>query len=159
MSKQRKPRQRRETVVVQDFTGPRWAGMVEGVVAQFAAVMPEHAPRLVYQRREALDCAGLPAPGKTPRLAVCTSGVPNPPYSGYMTAGAKHDLITLYDQAFSDDDHYRREVICHEMMHALARVPDNYDTNADSCIYGHLDHPGGADIQMLRERYRKKDRR
>jgi hypothetical protein len=156
MSKHKR-RERRETLYIQDYTSGRWDDTLPAMVAQLAALLPAGAPKLVYQRRAPTDCGGLPAPGKSDRIAICSNPTPTPPFAGTTTMG-RHSLITLYDAAVSEGS-YEREVACHELMHALAHVPDAYNTNPDSCVYGHLDHPGGADIQMLREHYRKKDRR
>jgi hypothetical protein len=154
----RKKRDRREIVVVQDYSSPLWSGFVGAMMAQFSAILPKSAPRHTYQRKPSLDCGGLPSPGKTPRIAICSSHISNAEQVATTTIGDKHSLITLYDQHFGNDDRYQREVICHELMHALADVGDAYDTNPDSCVFGHLDHPGEADRELLRTRFRKRDR-
>jgi hypothetical protein len=154
--KKKRKRQQRDTIVVQDYSSPGWAGVVETLVAQFTAIMPGNAPRLVYSRKPPMDCGGLPSPGKTPRIAICSSQVSNESAVATSTIGDKHSLITLYDQHFGSDARYRREIMCHEMMHSLADVGDAYGTNADSCVFGHLDHPGGADAQLLAERFRRR---
>jgi hypothetical protein len=153
--RKKKRRKRRVTVTVADYTTPEWVGVVEGMVAQFSAILGDWGPRLVYQRFEVRDCGAIPAPQVASRTAICSAHNDPPPFSGTCAIGKAHDLITLYDAAHTQARH-RRQTVCHELMHALADVPDNYGSNPDSCVYGYLDHPGGADAALLAEHVRRR---
>jgi hypothetical protein len=44
--------------------------------------------------------------------------------------------------------------VCHEMMHAYLRgVEDNYDSDANSCVWGNLLAPGPTDKRLMREQW------
>jgi hypothetical protein len=160
MSKQGKHhnRNRRATVYVDDHTTALWNGMVEAMVAQFTAILGEWGPRLIYRRYAVRDCGAIPAPRVASRVSVCSALNDPAPFSGTCGIGERYDAITLYDAAHTQATH-QRNTICHELMHALGDLPDAYDTNPDSCIYGHLDHPGGHDIALLQQHIRRKARR
>jgi hypothetical protein len=48
----------------------------------------------------------------------------------------------------------RQGLICHEMMHAVGGVLDDYGADPDgSCIYGYLSYLGPSDVAYLRSEY------
>jgi hypothetical protein len=130
-------RERLERVIVRDYTA---SAVVAETVTDFNRIMPRRGPRLVYRAMPRADCR---------TLTICVD-------PGLIEfAGIAGRAAIVLNAAYVDHEN----TVCHEFMHVLARVPDAYDSNPDSCVYGQLDDPGGADIQMLREHYRKKDRR
>jgi hypothetical protein len=48
---------------------------------------------------------------------------------------------------------------CHEMMHALTNILDNYGAAPDtSCVWGSLTNPGPFDVAYLKRVYDKQRR-
>jgi hypothetical protein len=129
-------RAHRERVVVLDYTG---GATVAETVEDFNRVMPRRGPRLVYRAMPSAPCSAM-------RVCVDPGLVE---FAGIAGRG-----VIVLNAAYIEDEN----TVCHEFMHVLARVPDAYDSNPDSCVYGRLDDPGGADVAMLQQRY-KKDRR
>jgi hypothetical protein len=128
---------KRNRVYVNDYTN---SSVVAETVDDFNRIMPKRGPRLIYRS----------IPGLCSRaITVCQRDLIE--FAGFAY---------IYERRIEIDPDYRNDenVMCHEFMHVLARVPDAYDTNPDSCIYGRLDDPGGADIALLRERYQRKKR-
>ena len=140
-------------IVVHDYTGETWSGVVQQVVDDFNAVMPQHGPRLVYLREHNAPCGDL---SPLPRdVQVCTH--PGFGHLGQVDYPVWHkgrwhwSLIRV--QATTID---KRRVVCHEMMHVLTNIGDNYDALPDqSCVWGTLDHPGPFDITELSTVYRR----
>jgi hypothetical protein len=123
---------RRDRVIVTDYTA---SPVIAETVADFNRVMPRRGPRLVY-RAVSGQCAQP--------LTVCPRELDG--FAGLAYIGANRIEI--------DPDYRESEnVACHEFMHVLARVGDNYDSDPASCLYGQLDDPGPTDIALLRERY------
>ncbi|MBA2707355.1 MAG: hypothetical protein H0U59_06085 [Gemmatimonadaceae bacterium] len=152
-------RENRPVMFVEDYTAPAWDGVIAETVADFNAVMPKRGPRLVYVRKPHVACA--PAPTTTVCsgiLGVGTAGL------AYVTGGGgRIALNDLY--AFPEDSAGFPALACHELMHILADVGDNYGAfPSASCVWGYLSDPGPKDVELLRARYggdkdKKHDRR
>lgn len=130
---------------------------VEAMVAEFNAVLPRRAPRLVYHAMEPGGC------GSHRRGIVVCDG---PPYLG--------DREGATEQVFSGGEMFRARItlvtvvipgghgpansVCHEFMHALSGIPDRYFSRENSCVHGLMDNPGAFDIAYLKRVYGKKRR-
>jgi hypothetical protein len=150
----RKPRRkqrkqpRRETLVVIDAASPVWTTAIAEMVAHFTTLPVEGMPELRYQR-------GSTTPGRDDLEFQSAVGMD---HLGHWDA--RPNTIVLNDtMGITHPLDAKHKTVCHELMHALALVGDCYGCNPDSCVHGTLSFPGGADIEMLRVRYRKKDRR
>jgi hypothetical protein len=128
---------KRNRVYVNDYTNNP---VVAETVDDFNQIMPRRGPRLIYRNMYAL-CSGS--------ITVCHGNFVE--FAGQAYINERRIEI---NPAYRNSEN----VMCHEFMHILARVGDAYDTNPDSCIYGRLNDPGGADIALLRERYQRKKR-
>jgi hypothetical protein len=129
---------RNNRVHVMDYTN---SAVVAETVDNFNDIMPRGGPRLVYWGMPHASCENI---------TVCVD--PNlVEFAGMAYIDKKRIKI-------NPDYRNNENVMCHEFMHILTRVSDAYNTNPDSCVYGYLDDPGGADIALLRERYQRKKR-
>jgi hypothetical protein len=146
----------RDVVIVEDYSSALWDGIVAKTVDDFNAVMPRGGPRLVYERRAAVLCDALPRRrGKNRHITVCST---TNRVGGQVFGGKRIEL----GDAFADETRfpgYRAEATCHEFMHILTRIPDNYDTSPESCVWGRLTAPGPFDVATLEKVYGKKTRR
>lgn len=129
------------TLVVDDYTTQVWWGdTVERTVDDLNAVMPKRGPRLVYVDH---PDGGCPA-GKG--IVVCSD-----------TTGKSLPGVTYgYTIIVSDGSAQQQNVVCHEFMHVLTGIADNYDTRDDSCVWGRIDSPGPFDADLLKDRYPRK---
>jgi hypothetical protein len=143
----------RKVIRLYDYTGPEWEGVFYQTVQEFRAVMPRNRPRLKYVRGEHRICAQA--------VKTC-EGLVLEGYAGFASVNLKHlgvghimvvDGSTL-SPAFKD------EVACHEMMHIMTGIEDNYGALPDqSCVWGSLTAPGPFDIEKLREVWGEKPKK
>jgi hypothetical protein len=141
---------RGKTVVVRDATPPAWKPYVEAMVAEFNAMLPKRAPRLVYRAVEEAPCGG-----KGRGIVVCVADhFGHPDVAGEMQRLSRtHAEIRLLPfERFVEP----RIVLCHELMHALTGIPDNaaLPYPDDSCVWGFLPHPGSFDVAYAQAVYR-----
>jgi hypothetical protein len=130
-------RDKRPVLIVEDHTGAAWKGVVAQTVADFNGVIPKRGPRLRYVR-------GKGSCGWEPRsIVICHDEIALPQFGG-----TTRHLVRL------DPDYPERaNAVCHELMHALTGIADNYDARVDSCVWGRLDAPGPFDVAHLREAF------
>ena len=145
-----------ESVRVPDYTTPQWEGMVEGMVEEFTTMLPETAPRLVYRRKPERSCDDLPRRVATGTIIVCSTA--NASFVGWTRmwgdgTGIYRSHIVLNDAAFGTR-RYATNTICHELMHAITGIDDNYDRRpATSCVWGDLAKPGRFDVAYAAKVY------
>lgn len=122
-------------IVVRDYMGADWEGVVSETVEDFAPYRP-----LRYERRE----GSCPRKRKAYTIDVCpVAAIRN---CEHCRGAAYWNKVELVATATSG---YRAHLTCHELMHLLGRIPDGPQDRADSCIYGPLDDPGAFDAQVL----------
>jgi hypothetical protein len=131
-------RPQREVVKVIDHTSAGWSPIV--AVTELNAIMPPRGPILQYVRAE-FGCAS--------EIPVC-SGDTGPDAIGitWWWVGESWGNILLTDY-HSLSPLVMENVVCHEFLHALTHIGDNYGAVADSCVWGNLPDPGGWDIDYL----------
>jgi hypothetical protein len=129
----------RNRVYVNDYTN---SPVVAETVDDFNAIMPKRGPHLIYRAMPYASCEAL---------TVCVDQNLIE-FAGHASWWRGNGRIVL------NKDYVEENTVCHEFMHVLTRVGDAYDTNPDSCVYGQLNDPGGADIALLREQYQRKKR-
>ena len=78
-----------KSVRVLDYSTSKWDGLVEGMVDEFNAMLPESAPQLVYRRA----AARLPGPVPHPSSAIIVCSVPTASFVGLT--GVLHDGTTI----------------------------------------------------------------
>lgn len=135
----------RDTLVIVDRTSDAWAGVIAETVADFNAVMPPTGPILVYQREAHVACA---------TTTVC-SGNLGPEYLGlaWWYPGQPYGHIQVTDTRPLNAKGMEA-VACHEFMHILVHIGDNYGARPnDSCVWGWLSDPGQWDIARLYDYY------
>ncbi len=144
-------RENRDIMLVQDYTSPEWGGVIQETVGDFNAVMPKSGPRLVYQRMSYVSCSS------TTITTVC-SGLTDLLYLGlaysYPNGGGRIELREVFgvDGLLLPSE----SLACHELMHIVAKVGDNYGAFPNtSCVWGYLSNPGSKDVELLRDAYGK----
>lgn len=140
-------------IIIADYTVHRWSPIVTETVDEFNDVMPGGGPSLTYEQRPSTLCADLPPNPARGEVWVCASdsvancGVTVPLRHKGSIRGA---AIGIPDACLEAG----KGVVCHEMMHALTGIPDNYGALPDtSCVWGDLTSPGSWDIALLRDVY------
>ncbi len=145
-----------KSVRVLDYTTPMWDGLVAGTVADFNAMLPDAAPRLVYRRLPEQSCEELNTREFTGVIVVCS--VPTASFVGMtgMWAGDTTMIdtrIILNDRRFLNP-RFAANTVCHELMHAVTGIRDNYDRRPkSSCVWGNLTAPGRFDAAYARKVY------
>jgi hypothetical protein len=144
------PVSRQRRVVIYDYTSAVWDGVVPQTVADFNAILPSAAPRLLYRRM------GLGGCGKQRRgIAICTDSARETAVTYHLARGKR---IVLPDRAhLVEHRDFMNRQVCHEMMHALTVIHDNYGALPDaSCVWGSLTAPGPFDVEELKKAYKKR---
>ncbi len=119
---------RHHRVTVCDMVGGSWSDPVAETVNAFRTAVPS-------LRYTAGTC-----PKGSIRLQIGT------PPGAYVA-----DRVILTSTTDLDPIDVRR-FVCHELMHVLTGIGDNYGAEPDSCVWGTLDHPGAFDIAQLQAR-------
>lgn len=131
-------------MTVVDNTSTSWDGIIEETVNDFNAVMPKHGPRLLYVRGKVMACGE--------DFDICSGELVN----GYLGLALLSDLgkghIQVSDTASLNSDGME-VVACHEFMHVLTLIRDNYGANPESCVWGYRKDPGPFDIAKLKSVY------
>jgi hypothetical protein len=146
-------------VVVYDYTSSHYDGMVAQTVADFNAMLPKAAPRFIYQRMSATDCALIPWTQRG--IIACSTAVASYddgiPRAGLIrgTGGSHGSRHTRVELSHVGDAAWRQNAVCHELMHAVTGIPDNYGANPESCVWGDLSHPGPFDAAYAKRVYGK----
>jgi hypothetical protein len=123
---------------------------VRGMVSAFNASMPHGGPQLSWREGSLNPC--LPNPKKG-RIVFCQLPSDST-YSGATSYRIHDGKITGAQVGIHPAGVHDENLLCHEMMHALTRVIDNYDARPDtSCVWGSLNEPGSWDIAMLESIY------
>jgi hypothetical protein len=145
-------RRGQRVLVIRDYTSASWQGVVAQTVQDFNAVMPQGGPELRYERADEGACPQF----RTREVAVCLVAADSiaPAVGRVYVAdkGAAHIVVS---------DAYRPTsvLLCHELMHVLTGVGDNYGALPDqSCVHGSLPYPGPFDVDLLGQRYARKHR-
>ena len=154
-------KERPTRVIVADYTSPTWDGFVVQAVADFNAILPKSGPRLKYVRMDQVPCENLQVGtprGKERKIMVCSGSDPRSPGGqshGWWEA-IRPTRIDLHEGIMSRPEAAgeRAIVLCHEMMHALTDIPDNYGAAPDtSCVWGSLSSPGPFDVAYIQDLY------
>ena len=144
-------------LLIDDYTSSVWQPIVAETVASFNAILPKQAPQLVYRTMGEQPCEGLPDCGQPNAISVCNGvveggdGLTNSSWLNHQFRRAK---ITLEPTIRPGN---RRNVTCHELMHALTNIPDQ-DGDPEpttSCVWGRLSTPGTFDIAYIKRVYHK----
>ena|SRR5688500_7439718 len=154
------------TVPIHDYTSSDWDGIFGATVGQFNAMLAPGGPRLVYRRMSPTPCDAIttPKPKKWRGIVVCSSGTPLPNnFAGYTTWdvgwGQRQGLVLRRVQIaltfpVTGSQH---NLACHELMHAVTGIPDNYGAAPDtSCVWGDLPSPGSFDVAHAKQVYEGK---
>ena len=159
-------------IVVYDYTttsAPQWTPIIIATVDEFNAVRPDTAPRLVYSAESgSFDCLDLPRPvANLAGIIICDTSRPgdfpydpNAPKEGWAGSARQldDDTTRIALNSFVPEGYFlpaedADNTVCHEMMHAYTLVADNYDSDANSCVFGDLLSPGTTDIRLMKERW------
>lgn len=159
-------------VMIRDYTRGGYQAEILDTIADINEILPKSAPRLEYRREKERSCDSLangPLWDVTPaqikkvalnEIAVCEGVLPQTIYGkvvGLTTwfpkePGVFGGVIVGFDPDYALS---YPDTICHEFMHAVSGIPDNYGSEPGrSCVYGDLIDPGVFDIKWLRRVYR-----
>lgn len=145
-----------ETVRVLDYSTAKWDGLVARTVDQFNVMLPDTAPDLVYRRMAERSCKDLANRTFVGAIVVCS--VPAAPFVGMTGIWAGRSAmidtrILLNDRRFLNEP-FAINTVCHELMHAVTGIRDNYDRRPrSSCVWGALPAPGRFDAAYARKVY------
>jgi hypothetical protein len=146
----------KKSVRVLDYSSPKWAGLVEGMVDEFNGMLPKSAPRLVYRDMRERACQDLKPSPVVGAIIVCS--MPTAPFVG-MT-GVLHDGTTIVETRIMLNDTLflttrdATNTVCHELMHAVTGIKDRYQRRPKtSCVWGSLPTPGRFDVAYARKVY------
>lgn len=138
------------------YIGPseRWR-LVERAVADLNAAMPPDRTVFVAEHGGDRACTNLPKRYKRipkQRVFICN----DPTLTKYAgTASTPWRRVKGVNVIVSADirihpSYWSTGLLCHELMHAVANVPDHYGANPDgSCVHGDLSAPGSWDRAQL----------
>ncbi len=114
-------------------------------VDEFNAVLPATAPLLVYRPMRPGGCNT--AWDRKRGIVVCS--VNRLDYVGQSWGRWGRGQIRLADPHIHSGQ--ADNIVCHEFMHVLTGIPDNYDALPESsCVWGSiLTAPGPFDVQTL----------
>lgn len=138
-----------ETITLYDYSDDRYTERFETEVNEFNANLPIYAPEMVYVRESPSDCnldliedsitVCMADPDKPEAVADATWWVT--PYD------AENKAMIRLKPTFTPLP--RDPIPCHEMMHVVTYIADNYGANPDSCVWGYTEHLGSFDIQHM----------
>lgn len=147
---------------VYDYSPNGWGNTFEQTVMNAGAILPDRAPRLVYHRMPASDCADVPL--KKNAIVICRGDISQwPPFLHKATAMTwyptekrriKWARVEVRNESGSV------ETACHELIgHALLGLDDDYNSKspAESCIHADATKPGTWDQAVARWLYKKFD--
>lgn len=131
-----------------------WQSAFDANLADFNANMPKYGPHFTVIRIAPEICqeANLKVCGGDGRWEDNDSS-----YWGIsLSRGRKGRGINVNVMDIRiDTDSERRRILCHEFMHQLGYVSDNYNALPDtSCVWGSLDHLGPWDIDILNQEWK-----
>lgn len=141
---------RQRTITLWDYTGDTlWAESIQTVIQDFNAVLP-HGVRLRYAEGSGKCHSQRGA------VSVCVDSRTNNPtvdiiWNRAVTRplGATINMVHVERLSRAED---RRHWLCHELMHALTGVADNYNAMPDdSCVWGNTMTPGPFDVELLQK--------
>jgi hypothetical protein len=126
------------------------------MVEEFNAVLPDTVPRLVYRRMPERSCEELSDRVFAGAIVVCSA--PTAPFVGMTGILSGNTTIVdtriiLNDRRFLNS-RFATNTVCHELMHAVTGIRDNYDRRPNkSCVWGNLPTPGSFDVAYARKVY------
>lgn len=139
-----------KTITVYDHTADPWRALVAQTVQEFNAVMPRALGKLRYMPMEPALCSD--PPDHKHGITVCSGDIP-PAYGGL--AQSRHETLHTFQRSLIQltsepaPDWWFDVAVCHEFMHALTGVPDSYNSDPQSCVWGNLSAPGPTDLAIL----------
>jgi hypothetical protein len=146
---------------VYDYTSAPWRPLVESTVAEFNAMLPARAPRLVYQPMGEVPCSQISAQLHRGGITVCTApSLPANAELGEAQFSVNKGQLSRVRITLSEASapQLRDTTVCHEFMHATTGIPDNYGALPESsCVWGNLTAPGAFDARYAHKVYQKHD--
>lgn len=138
--------------VVRDHLPDEWQADAKQIVADFNAILPKRAPRLVYRDKEPRLCRNVRFKHG---IGLCLRpGIP-----GGMTVASRRGHRFLWAEVGVDtfaayEPGHAIGILCEEMLAATVGMPDvEFSERPDSC-QGVLDHPGPYDERFVKKVYR-----
>lgn len=147
-------------VDVHIYAGAYGTPLIVDAVRGIQAALPARGPRFRIKTHGLTDC-GKVANQKFKRATItfCEVG-PNDEWAGVTGLRAEHHVIQnrawIRAQWYEYED-FDRNTACHELMHAVSWVNDDYAADKDSCVHGDNPHPGSWDVRYLKKVYKKWD--
>lgn len=141
------------------FTGSYWTPIIEKMVKDARKALPPKGPRLNVKVQSPHSCAWVSNQTYSqPTITFCENDAW---YAGSTGLKSQHHIIqnkrATIEVITGGDLSYDTNTACHEMMHALSWVNDNYHYNKDSCVQGNMESFGPWDVKFLAKAYQKHD--
>jgi hypothetical protein len=130
---------RSHDTVLYDATGGRSSVVRE--VEDFS----QHGVNITRKDAGLMSCGKARKHAPDAAIVVCLRTVPRYGTGSTTWCGGCQTIIRI------DPADKTTGTVCHEMMHAITHIDDRYDWPQEgrSCVWGHLDHLGPFDLEML----------
>jgi hypothetical protein len=116
------------------------------------AAMPPERTHFVVSHAGDVGCGDVPEQFAPGAITVCVGDTGHSDGSAQWMMGADRAIasvhIVLNDRTVDD-----LATICHEAMHAVSAINDDYDSEKDSCVHGRRSSPGKWDRWWLAKAY------
>ena len=149
------------SVRVYDYTSAAWRPVVAATVEEINAILPAKAPSLFYRVIGETPCDQIDPQLHRDGIVVCTTpALASADELGLTEFFVERGQISRVRITLSEefDPTLRDNIVCHEFMHAITGIRDNYGALPDtSCVWGNLNAPGSFDAQYVRKLYKDKD--
>lgn len=139
------------------YTDDYWRPIVEQKAEEIQDAMPARGPRIrVIQEPERSCDAVEKLRFSQPTITVCSK--PEANYAGSAMLH-QHRKIVKNERAWltlipaGQGFGYDVNTACHELMHGVSWVNDNYSYRQDSCVQGGREDPGPWDVAFLAQAY------
>ena len=149
------------SVGVYDYTSAAWRPIVAATVEEFNAMLPAQAPSLYYRVIGETPCDQIDPDLFRGGIVVCSApALSSSDELGLTEFFVERGQISRVRITLSEefDPTLRDNIVCHEFMHAITGIRDNYGALPDtSCVWGNLNAPGSFDVQYVRKLYKDND--
>lgn len=155
-----------KTVTVWDYSSDEWEPVVARAVQEMNKALPRNAPRLRLKDQSPKSCDAVKA-RKPPKNAIIICSRESGHYAGSMHGHVNNhtfDKGVVYLTLIGvpgHDEHpldFHQNTACHELMHGVSNVNDDYTADRDSCVHGDNPSPGSWDRKYLKRTYRQHGR-
>lgn len=152
---------RADPVTVRIYADPDGVLLFREAVRGIQGALPPKGPRLKVREEPPRDCGEVARLRfDQPTITLCSDDS-EALWAGEAQLRARHHVVrnnrATVQAWWSGDLDYDRNTACHEMMHAVSWVNDDYRYDNDSCVQGERPTPGPWDVKYLASVYQDHD--